>query len=520
MKDEIIEERGKKNKSNVSDSFSFIESREKFRVSLRKKKISEMLSIKRNMKNNKKCEFEPLINLNKVNIELKNDNLTPISQIQFLLNNINDYRKIDDNIFYILYKINENITLLKNNPNEIMEIELTEKLIYFISELNYIDKNLIYLVFKIFLNISTIPNKDLMESFITINFLQITNDILIELYKSPNDYYEIIEVILLFLGNFLEDNPFIQINLYKYRIFNVIYEYLEKNKNVNSLPYYNILYKSIGFFVCFASVKPPQNQYDLENYCKIIDIECIQKLYLLFSHFLFHNTNNKDLILDCIWGLSFLPYFNYEILISNYFKDGIFNKIYELSLSNNIYIVPTIRILGNVTSLNDNFCVNLCDDNLVNFICHNLQNECTPSQVKIEILWVLSNLCLGTNMKCLINYNLLKVLLNTINNDKNKRVVTESLKVLLICLNNSVSIDILCDSIVDIVGVFIHQYEDLEIIMVLAIICEIIFAHPNQNFAYKLINYGIREVLEKWALNNDKELRESAIKMINNKYFC
>ncbi len=123
-------------------------------------------------------------------------------------------------------------------------------------------------------------------------------------------------------------------------------------------------------------------------------------------------------------------------------------------------------------------------------------------------------------MKCLINYNLLKVLLNTINNDKNKRVVTESLKVLLICLNNSVSIDILCDSIVDIVGVFIHQYEDLEIIMVLAIICEIIFAHPNQNFAYKLINYGIREVLEKWALNNDEELRESAIKMINNKYFC
>ena len=56
--------------------------------------------------------------------------------------------------------------------------------------------------------------------------------------------------------------------------------------------------------------------------------------------------------------------------------------------------------------------------------------------------------------------------------------------------------------------------------MVLAIICEIIFAHPNQNFAYKLINYGIREVLEKWALNNDEELRESAIKMINNKYFC
>ena len=42
--------------------------------------------------------------------------------------------------------------------------------------------------------------------------------------------------------------------------------------------------------------------------------------------------------------------------------------------------------------------------------------------------------------------------------------------------------------------------------------CEIIFTHPNQNYAYKLINYGIREVLVKWALSNDEKLRESAFK--------
>ena len=39
MKDEIIEEREKKNKVNVSDSISFIEIREQYKISLRKKKI-------------------------------------------------------------------------------------------------------------------------------------------------------------------------------------------------------------------------------------------------------------------------------------------------------------------------------------------------------------------------------------------------------------------------------------------------------------------------------------------------
>ena len=122
-------------------------------------------------------------------------------------------------------------------------------------------------------------------------------------------------------------------------------------------------------------------------------------------------------------------------------------------------------------------------------------------------------------MNCLYKYNLLKVILNIINSEQNKIVIIEALKVLLICLNNSVTIDILCDSIVDIVGRFIHKYEDIEIIMILAIICEIIFNNPNQNYIYKLINYGIREILDKWALNDNEELRESANKMLNNKYF-
>ena len=519
MKDEIIEEREKKNKSNVSDSISFIELREQYKVSLRKKKINEILSVKRNIKNINKSEFEPIINLDKINPQLKsNNNLDPKSQILFFLDILNDYRKIDINIYYIFNKINDNLSQLKNNPKEIIEIELTEKLIYFISEFQYKDKSLIYLFFKIFLNISTIPNQNLMESFITINFLQIIYDILIELYKNSNDYYEIIEIILLFLGNFLEDNSFIQSSLYKYRIFSLIFDFIEKNKDTNSFSYYNILSKSIGFFVCFSSVNPPQNQNEQVDYFQIIDYECIQKLYLIFSHFLFIS-NNKDSILDCIWGLSFLPHYNCEIIISNYFKDNIFNKLYELAYLNNYYMIPIIRTLGNVTSLNDEFCIKICDDNLSNFIISNLQSEFIPSQVKIEILWVLSNLCLGTNMNCLFKYNLLEVILNVINNEQNKIVIIEALKVLLICLNNSVSINILCDSIVDIVGRFIHKYEDIEIIMILAIICEIIFNNPNQNFIYKLINYGIREILDKWALNDNEELRESANKMLNNKYF-
>ena len=519
MKDEIIEEREKKNKVNVSDSISFIEIREQYKISLRKKKLNEILTVKRNIKNLKKSEFEPIINLDKINPELKNNNnLDPKSQILYFLNLLNDYRKIDNNIYFILHKIYDNLFQLKNNPKEIMEIELTEKLIYFISEFHYKDKRLIYLFFKIFLNISTIPNQDLMESFVTINFLQIIYDILIELFKDSNVYYEIIEIILLFLGNFLEDNPFIQSNLYKYRIFSLIFDFIENNKNQNSFSYYTILCKSIGFFVCFSSVNPPQNTNEQIDYFQIIDFECIQKLYLIFSHFLF-NLNNKDSILDCIWGLSFLPHYNCEIIISNYFKDNIFNKLYELAYLNNYYMIPIIRTLGNVTSLNDEFCIKICDNNLSNFIISNLQNEYISNQIKIEILWVVSNLCLGTNMNCLYKYNLLKVILNIINSEQNKIVIIEALKVLLICLNNSVSNDILCDTIVDIVGRFIHKYEDLEIIMILAIICEIIFNNPNQNFIYKLINYGIREILEKWALNDNEELRESANKMINNKYF-
>ena len=122
----------------------------------------------------KKSEFEPIIKLDKINPQLKsNTNLDSKTQILFYLDLLNDYRKIDNNTYYILDQINDNLCQLKNNPKDIIEIELTEKLIYFISEYHYKDKSLIYLFFKIFLNISTIPNQDLMESFVTINFLQI-----------------------------------------------------------------------------------------------------------------------------------------------------------------------------------------------------------------------------------------------------------------------------------------------------------------------------------------------------------
>ena len=92
-------------------------------------------------------------------------------------------------------------------------------------------------------------------------------------------------------------------------------------------------------------------------------------------------------------------------------------------------------------------------------------------------------------MNYLINYNSLKVLLNIINNDKNKRVIIESLKVLLICLNNWVSI--VCDSIDDIFLEFL--YINIKIYKLSSCFCEIIFTHPNQNFAYKLINYELEK---------------------------
>ena len=85
------------------------------------------------------------------------------------------------------------------------------------------------------------------------------------------------------------------------------------------------------------------------------------------------------------------------------------------------------------------------------------------------------------------------------NNFKNQEYYSNiqfSVKVLLICLNNSVSIDILCDSIVDIVGVFIHQYEDLETFMQEASFYDDVITWGSKNYTWKSFNILARYASE------------------------
>jgi hypothetical protein len=318
--------------------------------------------------------------------------------------------------------------------------------------------------------------------------------------------------------NLLEDNPFIQIVYYKYNIFDLLYEFILNNKDTEDLKERNINHHIITFFSLYIAVLFDENE---ETY--ITDKEVIiNKLYNLFEYFLTHNYDNKDLLLDVVWGLSnVLIQLNdkdtfIDILVKKYFEN-ILNQLFILIKLNNDFVVPIFRVIGNLTSLKDSYCILFFNDPWASYILELLPNELILPKYKILIIWILHNICAGTNFECLKKYNMNEILINVLKIENNSEVLFHLLKLFYGIINNSKE-NFWSDDLVDAIIMIIKKDINLKTNFVCCFLCEKIYDGKIQKYIDKLNDIGFKEILENWSISDNGEIKTSANYILDNFY--
>jgi len=318
--------------------------------------------------------------------------------------------------------------------------------------------------------------------------------------------------------NLLEDNSYIQFIYYKYKIFDLLYQFILDNKDTNDKAERNINHHIIAFFSLFIAVTFDENE---EVY--ITDKEMIiNKLYNLFEFFLTHNYENKDLLLDVVWGLSNLLINLRETdtfidsIIKKYF-DNILNQLFILIKMDNDFVVPIFRIIGNLTSLKDSYCEIFFDSQWSSYLLDLLNEKMVLPKNKILIIWILHNICAGTKFQCMKKYNMNGTLINVLNNENNSDVIFHILKLYYQIINNSKD-NFWSDDLVEAIILTIKKDINLKINFVCCFLCEKIFDSKNQNYIKKLNEIGIKEILENWINLDNEEIRMSASYILDN-YF-
>ena len=96
-----------------------------------------------------------------------------------------------------------------------------------------------------------------------------------------------------------------------------------------------------------------------------------------------HNYGNKDLLLDVVWGLSnILMQLNekddfIDFICDKYFVN-ILNQLKILIRMDTDFVVPIFRIIGNMTSLKDNYCEKFFDEYWANYLLGLLKDNILP----------------------------------------------------------------------------------------------------------------------------------------------
>ena len=396
-------------------------------------------------------------------------------------------------------------------------LSLGHKLFDIFENYTYVNKIHIYQTFKILVNISMRKNKDLMSKLINLTSIKYIYEFLCELFNDVISDSELICQILLFLMNLLEDNQYIQYIYYKYKIFDLLYKYILANKDTVEIKERIINHHIIAFFSLFIAV-----QFDENEEIFITDKQNIlNKLYNLFEYFLVHNYGNKDLLLDVVWGLSNILIQLSEkddfidIICQKYF-DNILNNLQILIKMDNDFVIPIFRIIGNITSLKDSYCDTFFNDYWAKYLLGLLQDKILPKQ-KILIIWILHNICAGTNFECISKYNMENSLINSLSKENNSEVIFHLLKLYFGIINNTKNEFInenLVDAIIDIIKKDINE----KINLVCCFYSEKILEQKIENLVNKLNKIKFKEILENWSLSTNEELKNSSSYLLENYY--
>ena len=515
MNNNIIEERNKnfENKNINNIKINHVNSNI---ISLRKKNVNDTLLIKRNINLKKTSKFEININLNELPInEQKQFSNIENEEISFFKIIIEPIISINSKIF-LLKELNKKL----DNKNILTKENLNFIPSYFCGYFVDVDerifkiKQIIYQILLIMIKITLLSNDlELMDIFNNINVFDFIFKILYKYFDTIEENYELIVLAINFLTNVLDNNIVIRDNIYNKKIFDLIYNFIENNRYNKQLSYFEIIKASIGFFACFSKIK--FDNYYINEEINIIKIGSINLLNI-FTYFLQNNYHKDEIVKDCIWGFYYLTkYPNNNEIISYYFNNNILNNLYNLCNNNMNFLIIVLRIIGNITSLNDEYCSIIYTENLANLLINSLINNNTSYLINKEILWVISNLCIGTNLKCLFQFNLLKTIIDTIKYDKNIKIVTEAMNVILNCIINSNNVNIICEEIVELVCKFFNENNSKNMIGILLLMCESILKENNSKYNMILINNGIKDILEKWVLMNENEISELSEKLLN-----
>ena len=502
----------------------------KQKISLRKSKKNETLMSKRaKLLNEKKVDtYEPIFDKNElsskvlaiyneeINAEQKNIEIILAKYFNILDNynqgNYNDSYFILDRLLFIISSMNE-----EDLYKTIDYLSLGHKLFDIFENYTYVNKIHIYQTFKILVNISMRKNKDLMSKLINLTSVKYIYDFLCELFKDVISDSELINQILLFLMNLLEDNQYIQYIYYKYKIFDLLYKYILDNKDTTEIKERTVIHHIIAFFSLFVAV-----QFDEDEEIFITDKNIIiNKIYNLFEFFLVQNYGNKDLLLDVVWGLSniliqlsekddFL-----DIICQKYF-DNILSKLQILIKMDNDFVIPIFRIIGNITSLKDSYCDKFFDDYWAKYLLGLLEDKILPKH-KILIIWILHNICAGTNFKCISKYNIEKSIINSLKKENNSEAIFHLLKLYFGIINNTKN-EFINESLVNIIIDIIKKNINEKINLVCCFFCEKIFEEKLDDLINKLNKSGLKEFLENWSLSANEELKNSSSYILENFY--
>jgi hypothetical protein len=505
MKDNIMEERSKnfENKNINQLKFNCVNSNG---ISLRKKNVNDMLLIKRNINLKKTSKFDIDLSLNDLPLnEQKLFSNIEKEDMSFFKIIIEPIISINSKLFLIkeLNKRLDNETILTKNNLNFLPANLCG---YFVDvdERLFKIKQIIYQILLVMIKITLLSNDpEIMDIFNNINVFDFIFKILYSYFNKIEENFELIVLAIIFSTNILDNNITIRDNIYNKKIFDLIYNFVEINKYNKQLSHFEIIKVSIGFFACFSKI-------NFDNYCLEEEMEIINKgsfkLLDVFSFFLQNNFNKEEIVKDCIWGLYYLTrYPNCNEIIPYYFNNDILNNLYNLCNKNMYYFMIIVRILGNITSLNDDFA---------DLITNSLLNDNIPYLIKKEILWLISNICIGTDLKCLFQYNLSKTIIDVIKNDKNIKIKTEGMNLILNCIINSKDTKIICKEIVNLVCKFFNENISKEMIAILCLMCESILKENNDDYNRILNENGIKDVLEKWVLMNENEISELSERLL------
>ena len=499
------------------------------KLSLRKsKKIETLMSKRAKMINDKNISiYEPEINKNKLSQKVlefyneekfhKKEDLQLIISKYFNLleksqkNNNDSYFILDRLLFIISSMDNENLY------KAIDYLSLGHKLFDIFETYTFVNKIHIYQTFKILVNISLRKNKDLMNKLMNLTSVKYIYEFLCELLGDINNNCELICQILLFLMNLLEDNSFIQFVYYKYQIFDLLYCFIFDNKSTINNKEIIIIRHIIAFFSLFIAV-----QFDKDEELYLTDKTIIlNKLYNLFEYFLIQNYGNKDLLLDVVWGLSnLLEQLNekddfMDNICKKYFEN-IFNNLKILIKMDTDFVVPIFRIIGNITSLKDSYCENFFDDFWANYLLGLLNDNILPKQ-KILIIWILHNICAGTNFNCIFKFNIDKILIASLKKENNPEVLYHLLKLYFGIINNTKNI-LINNDFLEALIMIIKKNINEKINLVSCFFCEKIFEGKFNDFINKLNENGFKEILENWSLSSNEEMKNSSLYILEN-YF-